>query len=246
MHRPLPSTLIHWALAGALLLPACSDENEPEPAITREGRALASWDEVSPLLGFSIAEALPDELYTSDLIWNERASDVRFTPSGTQTRLRWCLAVPDPRSGLTRFEEVDVKCDPERVVTQTSACDDRLEATLILRLKSEDGALSENLPVTFTALSTRAASFSAPELALTSFQGTFVISNTARPGLTLHFGAFGGIDEREAGGALLAEWVPAGGAPASPGSDATMVYTVANWASTRTPGSPQNPPCSEF
>jgi hypothetical protein len=234
-------SILALALASVAPLFGCTSDDEPSPSATRERRPLSAWDEVSPLLGFSIADALPDELYTSDLVWNERTDELKFSPSASQTRLRWCLAVPDPRSGLSRFEEVDIECDPELVLAEPTACSDRLEATLLLRLKSDDGALSESLPVTFTALTPRAASFSASDLATNGFTGSFVISNTGRPGLTLHLGAFGNIEPREASGALLAEWVGEG----QPSSDGTMVYTVANWASDRTPGS-SGPPCAEF
>ena len=229
------------ALSGAAPLAACSNDDDAGPTATREQRPLSAWDEVSPLLGFSIADALPDELYTSDLIWNERTADLKFSPSASQTRLRWCLAVPDPLSGLSRFEEVDIECDPELALASAAACSDRLEATLLLRLKSDDGALADTLPVTFTALTRRAASFSASDLASNGLTGSFVISNTGRPGLTLHFGAFGSIDQREASGALLAEWVGEG----QPSGDGTMVYTVANWTSARTPGS-SGASCAEF
>jgi hypothetical protein len=228
------------ALASSALLSGCTGDDEPDATATREQRPLSAWDEVSPLLGFSIADALPDELYTSELTWNERTAELKFSPSASQTRLHWCLAVPDPLSGLSRFEEVDIECDAGFVPAGPSACSDRLEATLLLRLKSDDGGLADTLPVTFTALTPRAASFSTSDLAENGFTGSFLISNTGRPGLTLQLGAFGSIDAREASGALLAEWVGEG-QPSGNG----MVYTVANWASDRSPGS-SGPPCAEF
>jgi hypothetical protein len=234
-------SILVLALASLSPLFGCASDDEPNPTATREQRPLSAWDEVSPLLGFSIADALPDELYTSELIWNERTAEFKFSPTASRTQLHWCLAVPDPLSGLSRFEEVDIECDPGFVPATASACSDRLEATLLLRLRSDDGALAETLPVTFTALTPRAASFSASELANTGFMGSFLISNTGRPGLTLHLGAFGSIDPREASGALLAEWAGEG----QPSGDGTTVYTVANWASERTPGT-NGPPCAEF
>jgi hypothetical protein len=234
-------SILASALASVAPLSGCTSDDESNPTMTRERRPLSAWDEVSPLLGFSIADALPDELYTSDLIWNERTVDLKFSPSASQTRLHWCLAVPDPRSGLSRFEEVDIECEPELALASAASCSDRLEATLLLRLKSDDGALAETLPVTFTALNQRAASFSASDLAANAFTGSFLISNTGRPGLTLHLGAFGSIDPREASGALLAEWVGEG----EPSGDGTLVYTVANWTTARTAGS-SGPPCSDF
>jgi hypothetical protein len=234
-------SILVLALAGVAPLLGCNSDDEHKPTATREQRPLSAWDEVSPLLGFSIADALPDELYTSELLWNERTAELKFSPSDSQTRLHWCLAVPDPLSGLSRFEEVDIECDPEFVPAGASTCADRLEATLLLRLKSDDGALAESVPVTFTALTPRAASFSAPDLAENGFTGSFLISNTGRPGLRLQLGAFGNIDARQASGALLAEWVGEG----QPSGDGTTVYTVASWSSDRTPGS-NGPPCAEF
>ena len=237
--HPLPII----ALACAVLLPGCGEDEGTGASPTRTVRALSAWDEVSPLLGFAISDALPDELYVSTLTWNQRAPDVKFSPFGTQTLLRWCLAVPDPRSGLTRFEEVDVRCDPKRMTTDTTACDDRLEATLVLRMRSDDGALDEDLPVTFSAANVRAASFSAPDLTSTSFGGTFVISNTDGAGNTLDFGVFGNIEPRAASGSFLAARAADTDAAQTEGEP---VYTVAHWTADRTPAAGERPPCAEF
>jgi hypothetical protein len=230
-----------WAVLFALLSIlslGCSSESEDDAAgLSETRRVLESWNAVSPLLGFSLDAALPDELYTADLVWNERSDDVKFSPSGTRTRLTWCLAVDDD----TRIEEVDVHCDGMEAPANTTRCDDRIEATLLLRLRSEDGALDDDLRVTYTALSTESASFSAPELAFAAFEGDFVITSTGPDGEVLHLGAFGSIDLRQASGSLLAEWETSG-ASDTPGA----VYTVANWASARTPGSSDVPHCSDF
>jgi hypothetical protein len=229
------SRLFPWfaALSALPLTFGCTADDD-ESKITVQRRDLA-WDERSPLLGFSLAEALPDELYVSDLFWNDRSGDLKFSPSSSQTRLRWCLAVPDADS---RIEEVKISCD--HVETDTRACDNRLEAGLLLRLRSEDGALAEDLPVTFTAFDTDLAGFAAPDLAFTDFHGSFVISNVGSGDRTLRLGAFGDIDDRQASGSLFADWVTAGGAA---GGDA--VYTVANWKTARTPGSPGQR-CADF
>jgi hypothetical protein len=225
-------------LSSALVLAGCSSDGKDDATgYTETRRVLESWNAVSPLLGFSLDAALPDELYTADLVWNERSDDVKFSPSGTRTRLTWCLAVDDD----TRIEEVDVRCEGADAQTNTTRCDDRIEATLLLRLRSEDGALDDDLRVTYTALSTESASFSAPELAFAAFEGDFVITSTGPDGEVLHLGAFGSIDLRQASGSLLAEWETSA-ASETPGA----VYTVANWASARTPGDAGVPHCSDF
>ncbi len=227
-----------WAvLLGALAL-GCSSESASEPPRqTETRRSLESWNAVSPLLGFSLDAALPDELYTADLIWNERSDDVRFSPSGSRTRLSWCLAIHD----ASRIEEVDVHCDGVDALPNTTRCDDRIEAELLLRLRSEDGALDDDFPVTYTALSTESASFRAEELGVAAFNGSFVITSMGPDGETLHLGAFGSIDPRQASGSLLAEWQRNDGSD-TPGA----VYTVANWASARTPGDTGVPRCADF
>lgn len=225
-----------FGLASVLALAGCSDGSDDGGAAYTETRSvLESWDAVSPLLGFSLDAALPDELYTADLVWNERSSDVRFEPSGTRTRLTWCLAVYDD----TLIEEVDVRCDG--AAPGTTRCDDRIEATLLLRLKSEDGALADDWPVKFTAISTERASFGAPELPVAAFRGSFVITSAGPAGEKLRLGVFGSIDPRQASGSLLAEWRGADDAAAL-----GDLYTVANWASARTPDDERVPHCSEF
>jgi hypothetical protein len=230
-----------WGVSCALLSIlslGCSSESDGGSTGVSETRSvLESWNAVSPLLGFSLDAALPDELYSADLVWNERSDDVKFSPSGSRTRLTWCLAVYDD----TQIEEVDVRCEGADAQTNTTRCDDRIEARLLLRLRSEDGALDDDLPVTYTALSTESASFSAPELAFAAFEGDFVITSTGPDGEALRLGAFGSIDLRQASGSLLAEWETSG-ASETPGA----VYTVANWASARTPGDAGVPHCSEF
>ena len=226
------------ALSSLLAFAGCSSDGKHDgTGYTETRRVLESWNAVSPLLGFSLDAALPDELYTADLVWNERSDDVKFSPSGSRTRLTWCLAIADD----TQIEEVDVHCEGAQASANTTRCDDRIEATLLLRLRSEDGALDDDLPVTYTALSTESASFSAPELSFAAFEGDFVITSTGPDGEVLHLGAFGSIDLRQASGSLLAEWETRG-ASDTPGA----VYTVANWASARTPGSSDVPLCSEF
>ena len=58
MPRLLFSTLMLplAALTGAAPLAGCSNEDESRPTAIRERRPLSAWDEVSPLLGFSIAD----------------------------------------------------------------------------------------------------------------------------------------------------------------------------------------------
>lgn len=230
-----------WAvllgLLGALSLGCSGESDEDEAGYTETRRVLESWNAVSPLLGFSLDAALPDELYTADLVWNDRSDDVKFSPSGSRTRLTWCLAVYDD----TRIEEVDVRCEGVDAAANTTRCDDRIEAQLLLRLRSEDGALDDDLPVTYTALSTEAASFRAERLSFATFNGSFVITSTGPRGETLHLGAFGSVDLRQASGSLLAEW-DTNEASATPGA----LYTVANWASARTPGSSEVPHCADF
>lgn len=222
---------------GSLAL-GCSSESDDDAAPYTETRSvLESWNAVSPLLGFSLDAALPDELYTADLVWNERSDDVKFSPSGSRTRLTWCLAVYDD----TLIEEVDVRCEGADPFPGTTRCDDRIEAQLLLRLRSEDGALDDDLPVKYTALSTETASFRGEELAFATFNGSFVITSTGPQGETLHLGAFGSVDLRQASGSLLAEWDTNEAAP-TPGA----VYTVANWASARTPDDAAVPHCSDF
>jgi hypothetical protein len=194
------------------------------------------------LLGFSLADALPDGLYVSDFYWNDRGGDLKFSPSSSQTRLHWCLAVPDAEA---RIEEVNVICDRDRVVTNTRQCDNRLEAALLLRMRTDDGALAEDLPVTFTAFSTDLAGFAASNLAFTDFQGSFVISNVGPGGATLRLGAFGDIDERQAGGSLFADWVTSSGSDENARIESGAVYTVANWKTTRSPGQ-NSGRCSDF
>lgn len=222
---------------GALALGCSSESDGDAPPYSEARRELESWDAVSPLLGFSLDAALPDELYTADLVWNERSDDVKFSPSGSRTRLTWCLAVYDE----TRIHEVDVRCQGADAFPNTTRCDDRIEASLLLRLRSEDGALDDDLPVTYTALSTESASFRAAELGFAAFNGSFVITSTGPAGETLHLGAFGSIDRRQASGSLLAEW-DTNRASETPGA----VYTVANWASARTPGDTAVARCAEF
>jgi hypothetical protein len=230
----------NWAALLCALALGCSSESEAEGEPTRSSesrRPLESWNAVSPLLGFSLDAALPDELYAADLVWNERSNDVRFSPSGSRTRLRWCLAIPDG----ARIEEVDVHCDGVAALPNTTRCDDRIEAELLLRLRSEDGALDDDFPVTYTALSTESASFRADELGFAAFNGSFVITSTGPDGETLRLGAFGSIDPRQASGSLLAEWERNDGS-GTPGA----VFTVANWASARTPGDSGVPRCADF
>jgi len=230
--------LLKWSVPTGTLALGCGSESEDGRASYSETRSvLESWNAVSPLLGFSLDASPPDELYTADLVWNERSEDVRFEPSGTRTRLTWCLAV----YGDTLIEEVDVRCDGAEAAMGTTKCDDRLEATLLLRMKSEDGALADDLPVKYTALSTESAAFAASDLAFAALRGSFVITSTGPAGEMLRLGAFGSIDPRQASGSLLAEWQRRrdGGEPGE-------VYTVANWASARTPDDTGVPHCSEF
>lgn len=216
-------------------LAGCADEESSIAGTTEKRRELGSWSEPSPLLGFSLADVLPDELYTSELVWNEPTADVKFSPASSRTVLRWCLAVPDPQTELGSIQEVDVRCPSGRA--GASQCEDRLEATLLLRLKSEDGALDDDLPVTFAARSTREASFSAPDLTFRDFAGSFVISNTGRPDETLRFGLFGSLDAQSASGSLLADWTSVDGEASE------VVYPIANWSAQRADDAP---PCAAF
>jgi hypothetical protein len=219
--------LVVWFGAGLSGL-ACGPR-ENEPAVTEERRAMSLASESSDLLGFALEDALPDETASAILAWGQPPDGVEFTPSESSTRLEWTLELPNQTSELYRIEEVDVHCDKERVFTNTNMCDDRLEATLILRLETEDGALAEEVPVEFEAFSPSEAYWKHTDVSFEDFAGSFEISaNVGEPG-SLQLGLFGTITDRAAEGSLLGDLITEQKKTGRIETAGGVVFTVAQW-----------------
>jgi hypothetical protein len=116
------------------------------PEVTEQRQALASEDEVSELLGFSLSQALGSNAAVTQLTWSENSAGVEFSPNASTTELRWALKVPEISSEAFRIEKVSVECR-HPFVTNTRRCDNRLEAALLLHLETSDGALAGDVPV---------------------------------------------------------------------------------------------------
>jgi hypothetical protein len=214
---------------GSLLLSSACSEPEREKGWTEERRALGSETEVSALLGFALTDALPArDAYSATLDWGAAPEHVEFSPSQTSTRVSWSFAMPPRDFELWRIDEVDVQCD-SGVSTNTRTCDDYLETVLTLRIQSEDGALWEELPVTFQALSPEQRFWKNTDLGVDGFQGTFRIENGPEA-LDVRIAALGSVSAEGADGELVGNVLLEREQGEHSGKTSGMVFYVARWA----------------
>jgi len=218
----LPHGKLNLLCCWTLLLGGCASSDGFAPART-EHRSALSESQVSELLGFSLAEGISGTWHATELDWNEppRDGDVTFSPASARTNLLWKFEVPPPDSPHYRIEEVDVRCDRDRINTNTRICDDHLEATLILRLKTEDGALAERIPVHFKMYEPGYAAWAASDV---QFSGSL---NVAPP--SVRVGVFGSIDEHGAKGSLIGDLVTEREREERSETTAGFVFTLAQW-----------------
>lgn len=189
-----------WALLVPLAL-ACSD---PGPSVAETHRSLADETQVSGLLGFSLQQVLPSGEHVSPLTWNANRDGIEFSPSEARTFLRWSLRLPETEPAS--IEQVDVECDRSRFFTNVEAlCADRLQAKLRMHLESDDGALSEDLPVDFQARAPGDADWQNSELDFAGFSGSFSYSASGGVPDSLRLGLFGRVVDGELQGSLVGD-----------------------------------------
>jgi hypothetical protein len=173
---------------------------------------------------------MPSGVHAATLTWNENRSGIDFSPTMAVTPLRWSLALPERGSEWFRIEQVEVDCDRMRFITNVdSLCEDRLEAGLLMHLESADGALAEDIPVSFEAQSANDVSWLNRQLDVGQFAGGFSISASAGDPSSLRLGVFAGVSDGDLSGALIGDIVTErsnkGGATLTQGA----VVTVAEW-----------------
>lgn len=215
-----------WALLVPLAL-AC--RFEPGPSVDETHSPLADERQVSELLGFSLEQALPSGEHVSPLTWNANRDGIEFSPSESTTLLRWSLRLPEAEP--PSIEQVEVECDRSRFITDVDAlCADRLQAKLRMHLESDDGALSEDLPVNFQARAPGDADWVNSELDFAGFAGSFTYSASGGVPASLRLGLFGRVVDGELQGSLVGDMLTrvehfnggyTGGGP---------VVNVAEWA----------------
>jgi hypothetical protein len=205
---------------------ACN--SSPGPARTERRHPLADEAQTSSLLGFSLSDVLPTGSHTSTLSWKEHESGIEFSPAQSTTELRWSLNLPT--SEPLRVEEIEVECDRERFVTNLDLlCEDRLEAGLVMHLESTDGALSEDIAVTFTAQTPTESHWDNGELDFGSFAGSFAISAHQGNPDTLRLGLFADAVGDEFTGALYGDIELSRERLSGGSSVESAVVTVAQW-----------------
>jgi len=193
--------LLGWAIVAPLAL-ACG--SGPGPARVEARTPLADETQVSELLGFSLQQALPPGEHVSSLTWNASRDPIEFSPSETSTVLRWSLRLPEGEP--PSIEQVDVECDRERFITNVEAlCADRLDAKLRMHLESDDGALSEDIPVSFSARAPGDADWQNNELDFAGFAGNFTFSTSGGLPASLRLGLFGNVVDGELQGSLVGD-----------------------------------------
>ncbi|HEY6556784.1 MAG TPA: hypothetical protein VI072_05910 [Polyangiaceae bacterium] len=164
--------------------------------------------------------------------WSVVPDHVEFSPSGTRTRVSWSFAMPPRDSAVWRIDEVDVRCDAG-VSTNTRKCDDRLEAVLTLRLESEDGALSEELQVTFEAYTPEQRFWKHGDLDVNALQGSFQIAR-GPDALSVRLGAFGSVNAHVADGELIGDVLLERKQGKHSATTSGMVFYVARWSAEQT------------
>jgi hypothetical protein len=173
---------------------------------------------------------MPAGTRVATLTWQEGRSGIDFSPAMATTPLRWSLALPERGSPDFRIEQVDPECDSMRFISNDPRpCADRLEAALLLHLASDDGALAEDIPVTFGARSPSDIEWSNRHLEFEQFAGSFTISASEGEPASLRLGVFASITEGEVEGALIGDVIldrsTKGGGELTQGA----VVTVARW-----------------
>ena len=212
-----------WA---ALCTVSCGGAEEP--AITEERRPLQSIEDVSTELGFSLSQVLPAGEFSGTLSWEQVPDGIHFVPSHPQTTVRWGLKLPV----APILHEVLVSCDRTRFVTNTRMCDSRLEAQLVLRIETDDGAFQDNLPVDVTAYDLSQVVFKNMNVELANINGSFAVSAGGAYANTLALDIIG-----SAGIAQVAEGTIYGSVVTdqSHNSQTGQVFTVARWIAESTP-----------
>lgn len=222
-------------VVGAVLLAGCTMPAERGPALVEHRHTLSSASAKSELLGFSLADVVPRRAFSAKLTWNPATPALHFAPSASVTHVHWSFELPAPGSELFRIDEVNVECDRSRFVTNTVICDDYLDATLILHVVTDDGALSESIPVDFKARSLADTTWQQPNLDTSHFTGSFTISAHAGKRDSLRLGGYGSVSQNSADGELLGDLVVEQKQDGTEGTSAGAVVTVAKWRSDDAP-----------
>jgi hypothetical protein len=205
------------------------------PEVNEQRQALASEDEVSELLGFSLSEALASNAGVTQLTWSENRAGVEFSPNASTTELRWALKVPEASSEAFRIEQVSVECR-HPFVTNTRRCDNRLEAALLLHLETSDGALAGDVPVGSRVYAPGEVSWSNGNVNIAAVAGSFAIVMQKGEMGSLHLTASGRLTPDGSAGALMGDVVTM--QPASDmmdmmdmmmSSSEETIVTVAEW-----------------
>ena len=218
----------HVVLLGLMIGVAACSGVDPEPSMREERRELTSEVEVSELLGFALVDALAREhVYSGNLTWSAAPERVAFSPSSSGTQVTWSFVMPRD-SEQWPIQEVNVHCDRERVATNTRQCADRLETILTLRLRSEDGALDEELAVTFEALSPTETYWKHTNLDIDGLRGDFRLE-TGPEALAVRLSAFGSVSGQTGDGELIGDVLLERERRARSETTAGMVFYVARW-----------------
>jgi hypothetical protein len=205
------------------------------PEVNEQRQALASEDEVSELLGFSLSEALASNAGVTQLTWSENRAGVEFSPNASTTELRWALRVPEASSEAFRIEQVSAECR-HPFVTNTRRCDNRLEAALLLHLETSDGALAGDVPVGSRVYAPGEVSWSNGNVNIAAVAGSFAIVMQKGEMGSLHLTASGRLTPDGSAGALMGDVVTM--QPASDmmdmmdmmmSSSEETIVTVAEW-----------------
>jgi len=200
------------------------------PAQVEQRTSLSDAAQVSELLGFSLEQVMPAGVRVATLTWNESRSGIDSSPASSTTELRWSLALPEPGSEQFRIEQVDVECDRTRFVTNLdSLCEDRLEASLLLHLESADGALAEEVPVTFDAHSPSDVSWLNTQLDFPQFAGSLAISASVGVPNSLRLGVLGSVTDGDFKGSLVSDVVTKSEQVGGGTLSDFAVVTVAEW-----------------
>ncbi|HVZ33701.1 MAG TPA: hypothetical protein VG963_14820, partial [Polyangiaceae bacterium] len=166
---------VHGVLGWGACLFAVACGASP-PGLTEQRQALASEDEVSELLGFSLRDALGGSAGVTQLTWSESGEGVEFSPNASTTELRWALTVPEVGNKAFRIDQVSVECDPDLVAMKTQRCANRLEAALLFHLETSDGALAGEVPVVSTVYAPDQVSWVNANMNIAAVAGSFAIA----------------------------------------------------------------------
>lgn len=220
-------------LGAAFWVSACGVAPHENGEQSEVRQPLSTSDETSTLLGFSLDDGVPQVAGVTELAWQESPTRVTFSPSDSTSQLEWAFVVPDDNSPNFSVEEVDVSCDEARTDTNTNLCEDHLEASLILQLSTEDGALLDELLVKYRLYAIGSAEWVAEDLNPESFEGSFEIGvneNASEFSDTLRLGAFGTVQGEELAGELVGDLVVSREGDESEGATGGQVFYVARWA----------------